>query len=124
MPGDNEKFKNDLKKRIYVWTISLIKFLRTLPKEYVFEVLGKQLLRSGTSILANFVEAQAASSRKDFTNFMNHSLKSANESKVWLSLLKDSLPGSYSRQLEILLKECIEMSNILGKTVADRKSVV
>jgi four helix bundle protein len=122
MPGDNEKFKNDLKKRIYVWTISLIKFLRTLPKEYVFEVLGKQLLRSGTSILANFVEAQAASSRKDFTNFMNHSLKSANESKVWLSLLKDSLPGSYSRQLEILLKECIEMSNILGKTVATLRS--
>ena len=55
----------------------------------VNEVMGKQLLRSGTSILANYVEANSASSRKDFINFFTYSLKSANESKVWLSLLKD-----------------------------------
>ncbi len=48
------------------------------------------MLRSGTSILANYVEGQAASSKKDFTNYFNISLKSANESKLWVALLRDS----------------------------------
>jgi len=52
--------------------------------------LGDQLLRSGTSILGNYVEGQAASSKKDFTNYFNTSLKSTNESKLWLALLRDS----------------------------------
>jgi four helix bundle protein len=118
MQSSNEKFKSDLKRRIYLWTLTIIKLLKKLPKNYVFEVLGKQLLRSGSSILANFVEAQAASSRKDFTNFINHSLKSANESKVWLSLIKDSIGDEQiKKDLGILLKESIEISNILGKTM-------
>ena len=118
MQSSNEKFKSEFNKRTYIWTLHLIKLLKTLPKGYVYEVLGKQLIRSGTSILANFVEAQAASSRKDFTNFLNHSLKSANESKVWLSLLKDSLPKEYHIELNGLLTEAVEISKILGKTVA------
>jgi four helix bundle protein len=117
MQSSNEKFKSELKKRVYLWTLSLIKFLKTLPKNYVNEVLGKQLLRSGTSILANFIEAQAASSRKDFTNFINYSLKSANESKVWLCLLKDSLPKDYEAVSGSLLKEAVEISNIFGKVM-------
>ncbi len=117
MQDSNKQFKVELKKRVYVWVLRLIRFLKSLPKNYVFEVLGKQLLRSGTSILANFIEAQAASSRKDFTNFINHSLKSANETKVWLSLLKDSLSKDYEREAGGLLKEAIELSNIFGSIV-------
>ncbi|MEW6163180.1 MAG: four helix bundle protein [Nitrospirota bacterium] len=41
------------------------------------------MLRSATSIGANIIEAQAASSRRDFRNFLNHALKSANETKFW-----------------------------------------
>ena len=82
MQNDNAKFKNEFKKRLYNWALRLIKFIDNLPKDSVCNVLGKQLLRSGTSILANYIEANSASSRKDFINFFTHSLKSANESKM------------------------------------------
>jgi four helix bundle protein len=82
--------KSKYKRRFYNFTLELIKFIDKLPKENVAKRLGDQLLRSGTSVIANYIEGQAASSRKDFTNFLNISLKSCNESKLWLSLLKDS----------------------------------
>jgi four helix bundle protein len=82
MENDNLKFKNEFKKRLYSWVLRLIRFIDKLPKDPVCYVMGKQLLRSGTSILANYIEANSASSKKDFINFFTHSLKSANESKV------------------------------------------
>ena len=66
MQSDNAKFKNDFKQRLYDWALRLINFIDSLPKDSVSEVMGKQLLRSGTSILANYVEASSASSKKDF----------------------------------------------------------
>jgi four helix bundle protein len=86
----------------------------------VDEVMGKQLLRSGTSILANYVEANSASSRKDFINFFTHSLKSANESKVWLSLLKDLNKGDKA-EIEWLLKELIEISKVIASSILTLK---
>jgi len=121
MQNDSAKFKNEFKKRIYRWVLGLIKFLEKLPKETVSEVIGKQLLRSGTSIIANYVEANSASSRKDFVNFFTHSLKSANESKVWLSLLRDTRKGN-RQELERLLKELIEVSKIIASSIITLKS--
>ena len=77
-------------------------------------------MRSGTSIIANFIEGQAGSSKKDFINFMQYSLKSANESKLWLSLLKDTKRGK-SEKVEPLLKELTEITNIFGSIVVSSK---
>lgn len=93
MQNDSAKFKNEFKRRLYNWVIRLVKFIDKLPKDSVCLVLGKQLLRSGTSILANYIEANSASSKKDFINFFTHALKSANESKVWLTILRDTDKG-------------------------------
>ncbi|PIR71102.1 MAG: hypothetical protein COU44_01330 [Candidatus Nealsonbacteria bacterium CG10_big_fil_rev_8_21_14_0_10_40_24] len=71
----------DLKKRAFLFSLAVIKFLEMLPKDYISQVIGRQLLRSVTSIGANIIEAQSASSKKDFANFYNTALKSANESK-------------------------------------------
>ncbi|PIQ68644.1 MAG: four helix bundle protein [Candidatus Taylorbacteria bacterium CG11_big_fil_rev_8_21_14_0_20_46_11] len=120
MQNSNEKFKIELKHRIYNWVLRLIKFIDVLPKTSVCQVMGKQLLRSGTSIIANFVEAQAASSRKDFANFITYALKSANESKVWLALLRDTGNGS-KIEGEWLLKELLEIANILAKIILSTK---
>ena len=87
MQNDSEKFKNEFKKRLYNWVLRLIKFIDKLPKDSICGVMGKQLLRSGTSIIANYIEARSASSKRDFINFFTYSLKSSNESKVWLTLL-------------------------------------
>ena len=83
-----EKKIFDLKERTYNYALDVIQFLESLPKNYISQTLGRQLLRSATSIGANIIEAQASSSKKDFVNFYHHSLKSANESKFWFGLLK------------------------------------
>jgi four helix bundle protein len=120
MQNDNAKFKNEFKKRLYNFVLRLIKFIDKLPKDSVCSVIGKQLLRSGTSILANYIEANSASSKKDFINFFTHSLKSANESKVWLALLKDTDKGDQN-ELKWLLEELIEIANILASSIITLK---
>ena len=120
MDKEREKFKNDFKKRVYSWVLRLIKFIDKLPKDSVCQVMGKQLLRSGTSILANYIEANSASSKKDFINFFTHSLKSANESKVWICLLRDTDKGDRKEE-EWLLKELVEIANIIASSIITLK---
>ena len=115
-----EKQPRDLKQRSYRYALDIIQYLEELPRGYVTETLGKQLLRPTTSIGANIVEAQSASSRKDFTNFYNHALKSADESKFWLGLLRDSGRNG-SDKLSRLLGESHELSNILASSVLTLK---
>lgn len=121
MKKDKEKIKEEFKKRLYSFILKLINFVDSLPKnDRVCWVVGDQLLRSGTSIGANYVEAQIASSKKDFINFFHHSLKSANESKFWLALLRDSGRGNKARIKE-LLEGLSEISNILGSSLLTLK---
>jgi len=120
MQNDSAKFKNEFKKRLYNWVLRLIKFIDKLPKDSVCSVLGRQLLRSGTSILANYIEANSASSKRDFINFFTHSLKSSNESKVWLALLKDISKGN-KEELDWLLKELNEIANVLASSILTLK---
>jgi len=116
MQNDNAKFKNEFKKRLYSFVLKLVKFIDKLDKSSVSEVMGKQLLRSGTSIIANYIEANSASSKKDFTNFFTYSLKSANESKVWLTLLRDLEKGN-KKEIEWLIRELVEISNIFASSI-------
>jgi four helix bundle protein len=117
---DKTKFKNEFKKRLYNFVLRLVKFIDKLPKNSVTDVMGKRLLRSGTSILANYIEANSASSKRDFINFFTHSLKSANESKVWICLLKDTEKGE-KQELEYLLRELTEISNIIAASIITLK---
>lgn len=82
MQSDKSKFKDRFKKRLYDFALKLIEFLDGPPKDNISKRIGDQLLRSGTSIIGNYVEGQAASSKRDFTNFFNNCLKSTNESKL------------------------------------------
>ena len=120
MQSDNVNFKKEFKKRLYQWVLRLVKFLDALPRGMVTEVMGKQVLRSGTSVLANYIEAQSASSKKDFINFFTHSLKSANESKVWITLLKDTNKGD-QEELKWLLGELIEIANVIASSILTMK---
>ncbi len=90
MENNRGKPKAEFKRRLYTFTLKLIEFLDHLPSDTVTRRVGDRLLRSGTSIIGNYVEGQSASSKKDYTNYFTMSLKSTNESKLWLSLLRDS----------------------------------
>mgnify|MGYP003866386553 CR=1 FL=1 len=70
--------------------------METLPNKKVYWVISDQLLRAATSIGANIVEAKASSSKRDFIKFYEIALKSANETKYWLGLLRDAAPVSYT----------------------------
>lgn len=83
------KTKNNLKYRTYYFSLDVIDILENLPGNYIFEIIGKQLLRSATSIGANVIEAQAGRTKKDFTNFYQIALKSGNETKYWLAILRE-----------------------------------
>jgi four helix bundle protein len=106
----------DVRERAYCYALEIVKFLETLPNDYIAQAMGKQLLRSATSVGANIVEAKASSSKKDFANFYSYSLKSANESKFWLGLLQDA--GKVDRtRVRPLLDETHELSNILAASL-------
>ncbi|MBI2175174.1 MAG: four helix bundle protein, partial [Parcubacteria group bacterium] len=84
MQNNNAKSKIDLKQRAYIYALRIIKFIDTLnKKDFSVAIVSRQLLRSATSVGANIIEAQAGSTKKDFTNFFSYALKSANESKFW-----------------------------------------
>ena len=77
------------------------------------------MLRSGTSIGANFFETTAASSRNDYVNFFRHALKSANETRFWLALINDTgnVPKARKLVLDDLRKETAEIANILAASI-------
>lgn len=116
----SDDFKNDFNKRIYKYALNVIKFVDKLPKDSTSQVMAKQLIRSGTSVSANIIEAKAASSKKDYINFYLHALKSANESKLWIGLLRDS--GKIETvDANELLNETTEIAKILGASVVTMK---
>jgi len=118
-----DKAKDKFRKRIYDYIIRLVKFLGVLPKDQVTREIIAQLMRSGTSIGANYFEAKSASSRKDYQNYFNHSLKSANESKFWLNLLFDSnlVPKVLISECQWLLQETTELANIFASSIITMK---
>ena len=121
MQNNNSKLKTDLKKRAYLYALGIIKFIDALDKkDFSARMIGNQLLRSATSIGANIMEAQAGTTKRDFTNFFSYALKSANESKFWLGLLRDSKKAS-EEKVNKLLKETNEIANILGSSILTLK---
>ncbi len=114
---NNQDYKKQLITREFNLGRKLHASTDTFPKKRSSWVITDQLIRAGTSIGANIIEAQAASSRKDFVNFLNHGLKSGNETKFWLALAKD-LDIKLLEEIEIVLKETDELVNILGSSIA------
>ena len=117
MEKEKAKGQREFKKRVYEFTLELIATLHRLPKrDFVAHRLGNQLLRSGTSITGNYIEGISGSSRKDLANYFSTCLKSSNESKLWLCLLRDS--KRLSRELTApLISELNELSKIFASSL-------
>ena len=121
MQNRSSNFKIVLKERSFKYAISIINFVDPLPKDASTKIITNQLLRSETSVGANITEAQAASSKKDFINFLNHALKSANESFYWLSLLMEAKRINNSK-IHSLLSETQELAKILASCILTLKN--
>jgi four helix bundle protein len=114
----NQKQKNEFSKRIYLYTLSSLKYIGTINTkgDAIARVIIEQLIRSLTSIAANIVEARACNSKKDFARYFDIALKSANETKLWLCLLRD-LQKTDKQRVEEILKETVEIAKILGSSL-------
>ena len=78
---------NDLQKRIFQFSIDIILKVRNLPNSKEYQVISYQILKSATSVGANYEEAQGAVSRADFANKIGISLKEIRETNYWIRII-------------------------------------
>ena len=116
----------DLAERLFRFAVRTIKFLRNLPHEPEFDNIRYQLSKSSTSSGANYEEAQAASSKKDFIYKNEISLKEMRESNYWLRIIEATLhfEREFSSELQYLIDESSQLKNILGSIVKNTKNNV
>ena len=116
----NSKVKNEFRERCYNYSITIIKLIKALPEKRIYWSVSDQLVRSATSIGANIVEAKSASSKKDYIKYYEIALKSANETKYWLGLLRDALDVD-KNEINKVLWETGEIANILAASLITMK---
>ena len=91
MLNDGKDDPQDLKLRTKTFSLRIIRMYATLPKsDTVAQVLGKQVLRSATSVGANYREACRGRSKAEFISKVGDSLKEIEETEYWLDLLTES----------------------------------
>ena len=117
----NSNLKTNLRYRSYQFSLDVIRFINKLPNQRVFWVFSDQLVRCATSICANIIEAKSSSSRKDFIKFYDIALKSANETEYWLNLLNDSQLTKKEKEIDLLTKECEQISKMLAASLLTLK---
>ena len=115
------KRPEEIQARTYRFALRIVMLARALPRDIAGSVLGRQVLRSGTSIGASCEEAKAAQSRADFIHKMMVALKEARETLYWLRLIGDSELVRPSR-LSNLVTEADEIVCILTSIVRKAKS--
>ncbi len=111
----NEKPYN-LEERTAKFAESIIVLLNSIKKNPINLPIISQLVRAGTSIGANYCEANDASSRKDFRNKIYICKKEANETKYWLRILAQAQPDLKDK-IRILWQEAQELNLIFQKIV-------
>ena len=109
----------DLGERTFKFAKRTIAYVNNLPKTLSNIEIGKQLIRSASSIGANYIEAEEALSKKDFALRIKISRKEAKESIYWLKL--GELKENQINEREILLQESTELMKIFGSIVEKSK---
>jgi four helix bundle protein len=104
----------DLEERTARFGESVISFCRMVRRDSVTTPLISQLVRSATSVGANYCEANNASSKKDFRNKIFICKKESQETKHWLRMLTHALPDTQSN-LQKLAGECQQLLMIFQK---------
>src|SRR5436190_7797281 len=108
--------RQEMVDRTKTLALRIIQLVSKLPKSDVSRVIGHQLLRSGTSIGANYREAARCATKKHFTSIMTTALREADETKYWLEILAESNVVRASL-LQDLMDECSQIVAILAASV-------
>ncbi len=116
--AQNQKY--DLEERTAQFGEEVIRFLQKLNKDIVTSPLISQLVRSATSIGANYCEADCAESRKDFEYKIGICKKESKETKYWFRMLATALPQEKEKCRE-LWKECNEFNLIFSAIIRNSR---
>jgi len=91
----------DLKERTKAFAVGIVRLVQELPHGRVADVIGDQLLRSGTSVAANYRSARRARSRREFLAKMGIVEEEADETSLWLDLLVEARLVTSARVLDL-----------------------
>lgn len=122
MENNKVDFITALKIRTKGFVLNSIKLFQSLPKTEEAKILGRQFLRSSSSVGANYRAACRARSKAEFYAKLSITIEEADETQFWLEILVDS--GIITKDINELMKEAGEIVAILTKarkTASDRK---
>jgi four helix bundle protein len=108
----------DIAERTFRFAVRIVKLVHAMPRSVAGGVIGRQVMRAGTSVGANVEEAQAASSAKEFSRRMEIAQSEAREVLYWLRLISECELAPKKRLAE-LLQEADELVRIIT-TIAKR----
>jgi four helix bundle protein len=106
----------DLKERLLDYSVRVVNLCQALDRNFVTEHIAKQLLRCGTSPMANYAEATQSESSKDFIHKLGICLKELQESELWILLIQRSKLLSPAKRMQPILNECTELLKILASS--------
>lgn len=111
----------DLEERTARFGETNIRFCKSVIQNVITKSIINQLIRSSTSVGANYMEANSASSEKDFKNKVYICKKEAQETKHWLRMMAQCVPER-KEEIRVLYKEVQELVLIFGKILSSIKS--
>jgi four helix bundle protein len=112
----NVIMKYDLEERTAIFGEKIIEFVKTIPKSDINNHLIYKLVRAGTSIGANYQEADGAESKKDFKHKISICKKEAKETKHWLRMIGKANPSKLE-DTRILWREVQELTLIFSSII-------
>jgi four helix bundle protein len=110
----------DLEERTAVFGESVITLCKTIKRDVITSSLISQVIRSATSVGANYMEANGASSKRDFANKIFICKKESQETKHWLRMLASCLPER-KEEVRLLWRECQELTLIFQKIASSAR---
>ncbi len=114
----------DLEERTLEFSKRIVRLCKELPKNITNNPLISQVIKSSTSIGANYIEANESLSKKDFVHRVKISRKEAKETVYWLKLVIESLiedNQDWNSRINLLIKEAIELKKILSSIIEKSK---
>ena len=96
------RMKTELEERTKKFAVRVVKTVTVFPKNAEGQIIGRQLLKAGTSIGANYREANRAESRSDFIHKVGVAEKEAAETVYWLEICRDTGLGTEKQIIELL----------------------
>ena len=115
-----DRSPTDIQQRTFEFAKRIVNLVDRLPRTLAATEIGRQMLRSGTSVGANVQEADAAESRNDFIHKLGIALKETRETRYWLALVDATILCNDS-EVQALIQESTELAKILFTIIANTR---